>query len=147
MGCDAKKVAPINDADYSIKRHPEGLVRHRRRVRAEGTCSACTGLPSDARCGGGTSRGRSAPARQGYGTTVLESREVVTQMEIDPMMAIADIVSRVSSLPDHVARLAAALHPTTGLCATDGQVADIVRIWEALDPIDQVPQVASPALH
>ena len=38
---------------------------------------------------------------------------------------------------DKVARLAAALVGTKGLCVTAGQVAEIGRLWAELDPADR----------
>ena len=46
---------------------------------------------------------------------------------------------------DRVARLAEALLATKGLCVTAGQVADIVRLWEALDPVDRRPTSFAPS--
>lgn len=45
---------------------------------------------------------------------------------------------------DKVARLATALLATKGLCVTNSQVAEIVRLWEALDPVDRRPTSFSP---
>ena len=58
-----------------------------------------------------------------------------------PAAATQQVVVDLRGLPswDRVAHLSEALLSTKGLCVTAGQVANIVRLWEALDPVDLRP--------
>ena len=59
----------------------------------------------------------------------------------EPAAATQQAVVDRRGLPgwDRVAQLVEALLSTKGLCVTAGQVANIIRLWEALDPVDRHP--------